>query len=100
MYQHLLTRITQRTARIGVIGLGYVGLPLATEWARAGFRVTGIDIDAQRVAMCQQGISWIADISSHDLAALVREERLTATTDMAVLAELESSRICVPPPFN
>ncbi|MBV9021091.1 MAG: nucleotide sugar dehydrogenase [Ktedonobacteraceae bacterium] len=100
MYQHLLTHITQRTARIGVIGLGYVGLPLATEWARAGFRVTGIDIDAQRVAMCQQGISWIADIPSDDLAALVREERLTATTDIAVLAELDAISICVPTPLN
>ncbi|MBV9688725.1 MAG: nucleotide sugar dehydrogenase [Ktedonobacteraceae bacterium] len=100
MYQHLLTRITQRTARVGVIGLGYVGLPLATEWARAGFRVTGIDIDAQRVAMCQQGVSWIADIASHDLAALVREDRLTATTDMTVLAELDAVSICVPTPLN
>ncbi len=53
MHQQLLARIAQRTARIGVIGLGYVGLPLAVEWAHVGFLVTGIGIDTQRVALCQ-----------------------------------------------
>ncbi|SRR5258708_1515834 len=100
MYQQLLTRITQRTAHIGVIGLGYVGLPLAAAWAREGFLVTGIDIDLQRVAMCQQGTSWIADVSSDDLKTLVRNSRLSATTDMEVLSELDAISICVPTPLN
>jgi UDP-N-acetyl-D-glucosamine dehydrogenase len=100
MHKQLLTCITERTARIGVIGLGYVGLPLAVEWARAGFQVTGIDIDPRRVAMCQKGLSWIAEIPSDDLAVLVREERLTATTETTVLAELDAVSICVPTPLN
>src|SRR5438128_1563883 len=82
--QRLLTSIIQRTARVGVVGLGYVGLSLATEWARAGFSVTGIDIDPQRVRMCQQGKSWIADVSSEDLGTLVREGFLNSTVDLTV----------------
>src|SRR5260370_18401003 len=98
MYQQLLTRITQRTAHIGVIGLGYVGLPLAAAWAREGFLVTGIDIDLQRVPMCQQGTSWIADVSSDDLKTLVRNSRLSATTHMEVLSEFEPITHVSPPP--
>ncbi len=97
---HLLAHITQRTAQVGVMGLGYVGLPLAIELARAGFRVTGIDIDSQRVTMCQQGISWISDVSSDDLTGPVREGRLSATSNMAILAELDAVIICVPTPLN
>lgn len=82
------------------MGLGYVGLPLAIEWARAGFHVTGIEIDQERAEMCQQGASWISDVSSDDLAAQVREGRLTATTDVALLAELDAVSICVPTPLN
>lgn len=100
MHEQLLMRITHHTAHIGVIGLGYVGLPLAVEWARAGFLVTGIDIDRRRVAMCQEGISWISDVPSRDLKALVCEGRLRATTDMAVLGELDAVIICVPTPLN
>jgi UDP-N-acetyl-D-glucosamine dehydrogenase len=98
--QQSLMRIIQRTARVGVIGLGYVGLPLATEWARAGFSVTGIDIDSRRVKMCQQGKSWIADVSSKDLGALVREGHLIPSADLTVLAELDAVAICVPTPIN
>jgi UDP-N-acetyl-D-glucosamine dehydrogenase len=100
MHKHLLTSINQRTARIGVIGLGYVGLPLAVEWARAGFQVTGIDIDPQRIDMCKKGISWISEVPSDDLAMLVQENRLTATTETVVLAELDAVSICVPTPLN
>ena len=99
-YQRLLTRIMQRTARVGVIGLGYVGLNLATEWARAGFQVTGIDIDVGRIRMCQQGRSWITDVSSENLAALVREGHLIPTADLSVLAGMDAVAICVPTPLN
>src|SRR5215467_8536223 len=97
---HILARISQRTAQIGVIGLGYVGLPLAIELARTGFRVTEIDIDSHRVTMCQQGISWISDVSSDDLTGLVLEGRLSATSNTSILAELDAVIICVPTPLN
>ena len=96
----LLTRITERSARIGVVGLGYVGLPLAIEWARAGFLVTGIDIDPQRVSMCHQRKSWITDVSSEDLGSLVSEGQLTATIDTSVFKELDVITVCVPTPLN
>lgn len=98
--QQFLDKITNRTARVGVIGLGYVGLPLALAWAHEGFHVTGIDIDARRVSMCQDGISWITDISSDDLANTVEQGLLDATTDMSVLSELDAVSICVPTPLN
>lgn len=98
--QRLLTGITERSARIGVVGLGYVGLPLAIGWARAGFSVTGIDIDPLRVDMCLNSTSWIADVQSEDLAALVSEGKLIATTDASVFKELDVIAICVPTPLN
>ena len=98
--QRLLGRITQHTARIGVVGLGYIGLPLATGWACAGFLVTGIDSDPQRVDLCQQGKSWISDVSSEDLGVLVREGQLTATIDTSIFAELDVIIVCVPTPLN
>ncbi len=98
--QQLIDKIALRTARIGVIGLGYVGLPLALAWAQEGFHVTGIDIDARRVEMCQHGTSWITDIASDDLASLVKQGLLHATTDMSVLSELDAVSICVPTPLN
>src|SRR5689334_19501997 len=98
--QRLLERITERSARVGVVGLGYVGLPLAIEWARAGFRVTGIDIDPLRVEMCLKSKSWIADVSSDDLSAFVRKGQLMTTTDTSVFAELDVITICVPTPLT
>ena len=98
--EHLLRRIAERSARIGVVGLGYVGLPLALEWARTGFVVTGFDIDPLRVDMCLKGKSWIDDVQSEELEALVCEGRLTATTDSSVFAELDIITICVPTPLN
>jgi UDP-N-acetyl-D-glucosamine dehydrogenase len=100
LYNQLLDKIAQRSARAGVIGLGYVGLPLALAWAREGFHVTGIDIDARRVNMCQDGISWITDIASADLSDMVERGFLRATTDMSALAELDTVSICVPTPLN
>lgn len=98
--QRLLERIERRTARIGVVGLGYVGLPLAAGWARAGFSVTGIDIDPRRVQMCQHGQSWIADVPSQQLSALTGNNSLNATTDITVLEDLDAIAICVPTPLN
>jgi UDP-N-acetyl-D-glucosamine dehydrogenase len=93
-------RLENRTARLAVIGLGYVGLPLAVELAQAGFEVHGIDIDEQRVRQLNQGRSYIQDVPTADVAALVRQKRLTATTDFSVLKKCDTVNICVPTPLS
>jgi UDP-N-acetyl-D-glucosamine dehydrogenase len=96
----LLSRIRARQARIGVIGLGYVGLPLATEFARAGFDVTGFDVDASKVVEINAGRSYIPDVPQHELAESVKAGRLRATTDLTKLAEMDVADICVPTPLR
>src|SRR4030088_2587240 len=95
----LLTRIQNRSARVGVVGLGYVGLPLLVEFARSGFQAVGIDLDAQKVASIQRGTSYIADVGSTELSDLVASGRLSATTDFKAVAELDTVNICVPTPL-
>ncbi|RMD66336.1 nucleotide sugar dehydrogenase, partial [Candidatus Parcubacteria bacterium] len=96
----LMRKITQRTAHVSVIGLGYVGLPLALEFAHAGYRVTGIDTDAAKVASINAGQSHIQDISSGEVQAVVKSGHLCASTDFAVLAEVDTVSICVPTPLS
>lgn len=96
----LLALIRSRAARVGVIGLGYVGLPLAVEFADAGFSVLGFDIDAPRTERINAGESYIADVPGERLAALVRAERLAATTDWSRLAAMDTISICVPTPLR
>jgi UDP-N-acetyl-D-glucosamine dehydrogenase len=96
----LLESIRTRRARTGVIGLGYVGLPLAVEFGRAGLATTGIDLDAKKVAAIMEGRSYIDDVSSAEVAALRAQERLRATTDFDVLHELDTVNICVPTPLR
>lgn len=96
----LLKRIADRTARVGVIGMGYVGLPLAVEFARAGFSVTGIDLDPAKCAEVNAGRSYIGDVPSQAVSELVRQERLRATDDYAVLADMDVVTICVPTPLG
>ncbi|HSJ14779.1 MAG TPA: nucleotide sugar dehydrogenase [Longimicrobiales bacterium] len=99
--QTLLTsQVADRTAVVGVLGLGYVGLPLCTEFARAGFRVLGFDVSARVVDGINAGTSHIADVDSQLLGALVGEGRLAATTDMMRLAECDAISICVPTPLS
>ena len=86
--------------RVGVIGLGYVGLPLAVSFARAGLDVLGIDVDAGKIASLNEGVSYILDVSSEDLAALTKTKQLRASTDYAGLAEVDAMFICVPTPFD
>ena len=93
-------RIESRTAVVGVIGLGYVGLPLAVEVARSGFRVLGFDVSHDVVAGINQGKSHIADVAGEVLSPLVSERLLSATTDMKRLAECDAISICVPTPLN
>lgn len=96
----LETRIEKRTARLAVIGLGYVGLPLAVELAQAGFEVHGIDIDAKRVAQLNAGRSYIQDVPTADVRTLVKQKRFFATTDFSVLRKCDTVNICVPTPLS
>jgi len=93
-------KIGRKTARIGVIGLGYVGLPLAVEFARAGFDVTGFDVDATKVAELNAGRSYILDVATKDVADASRAGRLRATTDMSKLHDMDVVDICVPTPLR
>jgi len=96
----LLQKIEDRSARVVVIGIGYVGLPLVVELARAGFRVTGYDKDPTKVRMLGLGESYIGDISSGDLKPLVDAGRLRASTDPEVLRAADAVIVCVPTPLN
>ena len=93
-------RLKRRTARIGVIGLGYVGLPLAVEFAKAGFRVTGFEIDEKRVAELNRGRSYIQDVPTREVRQLVREGRLRGTLDFDELRKMDAVDICVPTPLR
>ena len=96
----LLEKIQSRTARTGVVGLGYVGLPLAVELAKAGFRTTGIDLDTRKVQAIGEGRSYIPDVRTSDVLELHRAGRLDATTDFAVVEDLDTINICVPTPLR
>ena len=96
----LAARIERRTARLGVIGLGYVGLPLAVEFGKAGYEVWAIDIDRGRVGQLARGRSYVQDVPSADVRALVRSGRLRPTTDFSVLKKVDSVNICVPTPLS
>ena len=96
----LRQRIRTRKARVGVIGLGYVGLPLAVEFARAGFEVVGIDVQASKVDLFNQGHSYIKDVPDEVFGPQVRSGRLRATSDLSVISELDTINICVPTPLR
>ena len=96
----LKARIENKEAQIGVIGLGYVGLPLAIEFAKAGFPVIGIDIDESKVARINAGENYIPDIADDTLQTLVNSGNLRATTDMDIIADLDAVVICVPTPLS
>lgn len=98
--QDLGARIDGREARIGVMGLGYVGLPLAVEFAKAGFRVTGFELDGEKVRALDESRSYIEDVSSADIAAARESRRLHGTVDMAELAGCDVINVCVPTPLT
>jgi len=100
VFSTLLDRIQSRRASVGVIGLGYVGLPLAVEFAHAGFDVTGFDVDAGKTSEINAGRSYIPDVPSTDVAAVVQAGKLKATTDMCLLAGMDAIDICVPTPLR
>ncbi len=98
--QELGARIDAREARIGVIGLGYVGLPLSVEFARNGFRVTGFDIDTSKIESLQKGVSYVEDVPSDEVARLHAEGRLEACTDLGELSGCDVINVCVPTPLT
>ena len=92
--------VEAKGARVGVIGLGYVGLPLAVEFARKGLRAVGFEVDARKAESINRGESYIGDVTSEALAAAVRAERLHATTDFDELSACDAIIICVPTPLR
>jgi len=99
-YDSLLKLLNTREARVGIIGLGYVGLPLAVEFAEAGFHVVGIDVLSDKVAQLNSGHSYIPDIPSERLAPLVKSGKFIATTDYSEVRTLDTVSICVPTPLR
>jgi UDP-N-acetyl-D-glucosamine dehydrogenase len=93
-------KIRKHEARVGVVGLGYVGLPLAVEFARAGFSVTGIDLSQEKVSRVNAGDSYVGDVPSATLGPLVESGKLRATTDFSAVLELDTINICVPTPLR
>jgi UDP-N-acetyl-D-glucosamine dehydrogenase len=85
---------------VGIVGLGYVGLPLAVEFARQGFTTTGIDLDARKVDAITRGESYIPDVAATDVATLARTGVLSATTQFDVVETLDTINICVPTPLR
>ena len=96
----LREKISQRSAKVGVVGLGYVGLPTMVAAATAGFKVTGIDIAQDRVVQIRAGQSYIDDVEGETLARLVNHESITATTDYEAVGDMDVLVICVPTPVN
>lgn len=93
-------KIRSRTAGVGIIGLGYVGLPLAVEFAVAGFMVTGIDVHEAKVSQLNDGTSYVQDVSDETVRPLVESSKLAATTDFSVIRDLDTINICVPTPLR
>lgn len=93
-------KIRSRTARVGIVGLGYVGLPLAVEFAKAGFSVTGIDVQDAKVSRANRGDSYVQDVPGATLAFLAETGKFRATADFSAISELDTINICVPTPLR
>lgn len=97
MAKNLMEKIQNKTAVLGVVGLGYVGLPLAVEKAKSGYQVIGFDVQDKKVEMVNQGHNYIGDVVDAELAQLVKEGRLTATSDFAAAAAATAWPSACPP---
>ena len=100
MKQKLLRKIEEKTIRVGVVGLGYVGLPLAVEKAKAGFKTIGFDVQPHKVELVNAGHNYIGDVVDSDLAELVQTGMLQATTDFSFIKDVDFVAICVPTPLD
>ncbi|OTO95512.1 hypothetical protein A5852_001430, partial [Enterococcus faecium] len=96
----LYTKIQEKKAILGVLGLGYVGLPLAVEKANAGFKTVGYDIQKDKVDLVNSGINYIGDILDDELKNLVETKRLSATDDISFVSKCDAVAICVPTPLD
>jgi UDP-N-acetyl-D-glucosamine dehydrogenase len=99
-FETLLSKIENKEAVIGVVGLGYVGLPLAVEKAKAGYKVIGFDVQENRVEQVNNGINYIGDVVNEDLSEIIKSGQFIATTDYAMIAEVDAVAICVPTPLD
>ncbi len=100
MKSELMKKIHDKEIRVGVVGLGYVGLPLAVEKAKAGFRTTGFDVQDEKVKLVNEGHNYIGDVIDDDLKALVESGKLSATTDFSFIKDVDFIAICVPTPLD
>lgn len=100
MKEELLSRIAERKITVGVVGLGYVGLPLAVEKAKAGFRTIGFDVQEEKVKQVNAGHNYIGDVVDAELAQLVNNGMLSATSDFSFIKEVDFVAICVPTPLD
>lgn len=100
MKEKLLSRIAERKITVGVVGLGYVGLPLAVEKAKAGFRTIGFDVQEEKVKQVNAGHNYIGDVVDAELAQLVRNGTLSATSDFSFIKDVDFVAICVPTPLD
>lgn len=98
--QQLLDKINNKTAKVGVVGLGYVGLPLAVEKAYAGYQTIGFDVQDNKVNMVNEGKNYIGDVVDETLKKLVEEGSLRATTDFSFVKDVDTICICVPTPLD
>ncbi len=96
----LIKKLQDKTASIAILGLGYVGLPLAVVFGEAGFKVTGVDPDARKIESLNQSVSYIPDVKTEAVAALVKSGHLKATTDFSALKDMDAVSICVPTPLR
>ena len=100
MKQQLLKKIEEKSITVGVVGLGYVGLPLVVEKAKAGFKTIGFDVQDEKVKLVNEGHNYIGDVVDSDLKELVESKMLTATTDFSFVKDVDFVAICVPTPLD
>lgn len=98
--RELLDKVNNKTAKLGVVGLGYVGLPLAVEKAKAGYEVIGFDVQDKKVDMVNNGENYIGDVVDNDLELLVKDGKIKATTDFSFVKDVDAVAICVPTPLD
>ena len=100
MKEELLRKINNKELKVGVIGLGYVGLPLAVEFASAGFETTGFDLQEKKVDKVNKGENYIGDVVPETLKKVINDKKLKATTDWSLIKDLDFIAICVPTPLD
>ena len=100
MKDHLIEKLERKEAKMAVLGLGYVGLPLAVVFAEAGFDVIGIDPDASKIDALNKGESYIPDVPTEVVAKLIASRKIIATTDFSAIKDVEAVSICVPTPLK